>query len=149
VFVALLGLVAAGGCGSGDGDASGASAQKSAAEQSYIREADQVCSKQRAEIRDMRARYQRAVAARGVAEQPMAEGLIKTLAPALGYEVRSVRVLVLPRADVDRVLRILATWQQQIDHAEAHPESFVSASKPFARAERMAREFGFRVCGSL
>lgn len=151
--VLLIALVAAAGCGgggtAGTGTDAAATAGKSKAEREYIQEADAVCAKQRGEIRRMQRRYRRAAAARGLTGRRMAAGLVKTIAPALGYEVRSVRVLVLPRSDIDAVLRVLDSWQRQIEDAEVDPEGFVSASNPFARTERMAREFGFRVCGSL
>ncbi len=71
------------------------------------------------------------------------------LAPQLGYEIRSVRALVLPEKYVGQVQHFLAVWQQAVDEAEKDPVAFIHETKPFAEDERLAREFGFEVCGSL
>ncbi|HKB52257.1 MAG TPA: hypothetical protein VKC63_12635 [Solirubrobacterales bacterium] len=138
-FLCAAALV--GGCGSGDSEPTPKS--------EYIEEADATCARQTRKIHRLIVPY---TEGKGYAHlsAPEAKKMVrKVLAPALGYEVRSVRILVLPEKYVPRVLHFLDVWQQGVDKAEADPVAFIHAKEPFAEDERLAREFGFEICGSL
>lgn len=124
------------GCG-GSGDEP-AKADVDPAKASYIEEADATCARQSKKIQRLIAPY----------EDP-SEMVHRALAPAMGFEIRSVRALVLPEKYVQEVLDFLEVWQRVVDQAEKDPTAFVRAENPFAEPERLARDFGFEVCGSL
>jgi hypothetical protein len=140
----LVGLAALlGGCG-GSG-----SADVDPAKASYIEEADATCTEQSEEIKRLIAPYTDDGDYADLTEPEASEMVKETLAPAMGYEIRSVRAIGLPQEYVPEVLRALEVWQQVVDQAEKDPLAFVRAENPFAEPERLARDFGFEVCGSL
>jgi hypothetical protein len=145
VLIALTALV--GSCGSADDDS--ANADIDPAKASYIEEADATCTEQSAEIRRLIAPYTNNGDYADLTEPQASEMVKEALAPAMGFEIRSVRAIVLPQKYVSEVLRFLEVWQQVVDQAEKNPLAFVREQNPFAKPERLARDFGFEVCGSL
>lgn len=136
------------GCGGGDSEDRTDDADTATA--AYIRKADGTCSRQSLKIRQRRVSYLEEQARRGVPRATIDTKVVnRVLAPALGYEIRSVRAIVLPPKDVKPVLAFLQSWQNVVYRAEKHPIAFVRSQQPFAKPERLARAFGFRVCGSL
>lgn len=144
----LASLAVFGGACGGNNDATSAN-EDMGPKAEYIAEADATCARQTRKIRRLIGPYTKG---RSYAELRPTEATAmvrKVLAPSLGYEVRSVRILVLPEQYVGRVLHFLAVWQQAVDKAEKNPVAFIYARKPFAEDERLARKFGFRICGSF
>ncbi|HEX5418119.1 MAG TPA: hypothetical protein VFZ25_20885 [Chloroflexota bacterium] len=139
------------GCGGGGGSTVAAStpAQKGgAALARYVVDADETCAEHNTEIDREVAAF---LAAHKGASQAATESAVvrKVLVPDLEREVRSVRALVLPPADVHRALSFLNAMLVPIRAAKERPAAFVHAAHPFAVPERMGKQFGFSVCGGF
>jgi hypothetical protein len=69
--------------------------------------------------------------------------------PKMGLQVDHLRALAARSEEGERALPMVDEMQRVLDDAATNPVAFMRASKPFAKSERLAGEFGFEVCGGL
>jgi len=69
--------------------------------------------------------------------------------PNIQNQVDAVRALTPPSGDEDQVKSFLDAAQQALDKAEADPSLFFEGSQndPFAKANKLASDYGLKVCG--
>lgn len=148
----LLLLAAFAGCGDDGGEEPLSKQEKRQAayeEQraAYVEEADARCrrigERIEAELEPYRRRLGRSASAAASAE------LVAAMAPRVEYEIRAIRILVLPRRDVEEVLRFLSVWREEVERAKRDPVAFLEAEQPFPEAVARARRFGFEYCGTF
>jgi hypothetical protein len=148
MIVALLGAALLVGCGDdGDDPPSKEERQQAAYEEqraAYIEEADARCRRIARRIRREVDPYLR----RADASPRAAAELVEEMAPRVEYEVRAIRILVLPNRDVEEVLAFLSAWVDDVQRAKRDPVAFVEAEGPFPQAEKRARRFGFEDCAA-
>ena len=156
MVVVLAFAVFLAGCGGGSGSATATEADSIAAtsqgeitKAEYIEEADEACARQRRKLRGLISPYLQGRGLSKLSPSLAARMMRKTLGPAMSYEIRRVRIIVLPKRDVEQVLEFLATWQEIVDEGERRPADFVRAGNPLAKSERLAREYGFKICGAF
>lgn len=152
-LIVVLVPVLSAGCGGdssareGASDASGS--QSDPGKTAYIGRADHVCTRLRAKIRREVAPYLTGQSMQDLRPAAAKQMVRTVLVPELGYEIRSVRLIILPQRYVDQVLEFLGAWQEVADDAEGDPVGFVRDPNPLAKPEKLARAFGYEVCGSL
>ena len=150
VVVVLAALVL--GCGDDEGGntnaASGPTTTDAVTKARYIEQGDAACARHNRKIQRAARVYLRD-AGQGSQAELAAEIVNRVMAPRMEHEIRTVRAYVLPPENVDQALRFLEAMQDVVDRAQQDPIAFVKATRPFAKPERLGREFGFEVCGSL
>ena len=149
MLVALLGLALLAGCGDdGEEPPSKRERRQAAYEEqraAYVEEADARCRRIARRIRREVDPYLR----RAEDSPRAAAEMVEEMAPRVEYEIRAIRILVLPSRDVEDVLAFLSAWYDDVQRAKRDPVAFVDAEQPFPEAERLAREFGFEDCGTF
>lgn len=148
MLVALLGLAPLTGCGDdGDDPPSKQEMRQAAYEErraAYVEEADARCRRIAQRIRREIDPYLR----RAEDSPRAAAELVEAMAPRVEYEVRAIRILVLPNRDVEEVLAFLSAWYDDVQRAKRDPVAFVEAEGSFPEAEKLARRFGFEGCAA-
>lgn len=150
MVVALLGAALLAGCG-GDGDdpPSKQERQQAAYEEqraAYIEEADARCRRISERIEGELEPYRRQLDS--PASASASAKFVEEMAPRVEYEVRAIRILVLPNRDVEEVLAFLSAWVDEVHEAKRDPVAFVEAEGVFPEAEKLARRFGFEDCAA-
>jgi hypothetical protein len=140
-LAAGVALVAAG-CGDEEeSTATGASGAPSSRAE-FIAEADAICRRYLNEL-DRAA----AEAFRGRTSAKEIERYISDeFAPATEDELAEIRALTPPAGDEEEVDAILDAAENAVDAVGDNPSLF-STGSPFAKANRLASEYGLRVCG--
>lgn len=150
MLVGLLGVALLAGCGDDDDEGPPSKEEKRQAayekeRAAYVEEADARCRRLDRRIDGEIDRYRR----RAATSPRAAAELVEAMAPRVEYEIRAIRILVLPSRDVPAVLDFLSTWYDEVQEAKRDPVAFAEAEQPFPRAVKAAREFGFEYCGNF
>jgi hypothetical protein len=151
----LVACVAAGCGGDGDDDAatsttattSGAPVSKAA----FITAADAVCTKTNAKIQTAAAKLQAKSKKSGeIPKTDVVKFFKQTSLPAYDDMVQQLGALMPPKSDEAKVNGIIASMAAAIDVVKADPAKFASrdVSDPFDDANKRARDYGMKVCGS-
>lgn len=158
--VVALGLLAAG-CGGGDETtittstgASGASGATGAAGQpltktSFIAQADAICQRGNKEVNaEGKKIFGNLPKGQKPSQQQQESFANDTLIPNIQNQVDAIRALTPPSGDEDQVKAITDAAQQAIDQAKSDPSSlFQNGNDPFAKADKLATDYGLKVCG--
>ena len=152
LLCALLLLTAWAGCGddSGDESLSKRERQQAAYEEqraAYVEEADARCRRITERIEGELEPYRRRLDASSSAAA--SAKFVAAMAPRVEYEVRAIRILVLPQRDVEEVLAFLSAWVDEVHEAKRDPVAFVEGGQSFPEAVKLARRFGFEYCGTF
>jgi hypothetical protein len=140
--VAAAGLAA--GCGGDDDGIPTGDVSK----QEYIAQADEICGRGDREI-ERAARE--AFGARGPApsEEQVVAFAEETVIPNVQGQLDDLRELEAPEADADRIEEIYDTAQENLDALAEDPGVLNNPdANPFAEANRLARAYGLKKCGS-
>lgn len=147
-LVALLATALLAGCGDDGGDPPSKQEKRQAAYEeqraAYVEEADARCMR----IADRIRREVDFHLTRAEDSPRAASKLVEEMAPRVEYEIRAIRILVLPNRDVKEVLAFLSAWYDDVQRAKRDPTAFVEDGQSFPEAERRARRFGFEDCAA-
>ena len=149
IVVALLGAALLAGCGGGDDPPSKQERQQAAYEEqraAYVEEADARCRRISERIEGELEPYRRQLG--NPSSASASTKFVEEMAPRVEYEVRAIRILVLPNRDVEEVLAFLSAWGDDVQRAKRNPAAFVEAEGSFPEAEKLARRFGFEDCAA-
>jgi hypothetical protein len=149
--VALLAV----GCGGGGSDSSSASSEpatSSLSKAAFIKKADEVCKKGGERTQSEFAAYikEEGISAKNEPTQAqfaeVSEGI---QVPAFKRQAGELRALGAPAGDEAEVTAFVDAIDEGIEKVEeADPkEALESASPMFAKADKLAAEYGFKVCG--
>ncbi len=140
-----IALIAAG-CGSSSDDST-ASITKA----EFIKKSDAACTKGNEQIESEFQSYARK---NGISEkkeptEAQSTQLSETiLLPAVQQEVEEIRALGAPSGEEDKVNAVLDAVEEGIEKGEEDPGSLVTENPAaFAKANKLANEYGFKVCG--
>lgn len=158
-------LIAAG-CGSSSGDSSSSDPASSSttpgeaaplSKVEFVNKADAACAKGKKEVETEYAAYlkkNKITKATESKESPAEiEGrqseVIETIAiPAYKQQAEEIRALGVPSGDEATVNALTAAIDEGIKKAEEDPQAvFAGTSKPFTKADKLANEYGLRICG--
>ncbi len=167
VVIALVVALAAVGCGGSSSDTNNSSSDSSSADgggggatsiskAAFIKEADAACASGKKQVEGEYAAY---LKKKGIKEinskvssnaeaEAQATEVIETIAiPALNEQLDTIKALGVPDGE-EKVSAYLAAVEEGIEEGEGEPLTlFTSAEKVFAKADKLAGEIGFKVCG--
>lgn len=138
--IALVGALGLGGVAT-------AQTNKPLTKKQFIKQADKICLVSATTANELAEQYFGDLT---VGEQPDAAGLAAFWAeygPIVQQEIDDIRALREPKADRKKVAKLLAAVQKSLDTITADP-SVLLESEPFAKPDRLAQAYGFKVCGS-
>lgn len=154
LIVALFGVLAIAvviaGCGSSSNEESTSSLTKA----EFIKQGDAICQKANDQNE---GEFEAFAKENGISEskapteaqeEEIATGI---LLPSISGQLEGIRALGAPEGEEEQVNEILETVEGEVEEAEAEPavlfEEEKGAESPFAEGNKMAREYGFKVCG--
>jgi hypothetical protein len=139
------------GCGSGSGSESSigndSSSQKVAApitKATFIKQADAICAKADSVQRQAVEAHSKS----RTSEAEEEELLRKFGLPPIQAEAEELGDLEAPAGDQAKVNLIVKGIKAAVVKAEADPASVLTSTGPFAGVEKLAGEYGFKVCNS-
>ena len=134
------------GCGGGDSDSSTASITKA----EFIKQADAACKKSEEEIQNDFAVYiKKHEDLKNPTEADYAELVETILVPNVDQEVEDIRALGAPSGDEDQVEAMLEAREESVKTAEDDPQLVLNESdKVFAKASKLAKEYGLEGCAT-
>jgi Flp pilus assembly protein TadD len=83
-------------------------------------------------------------------DEQLRQAITDTVIPTLEGEFDDIEALTPPAGDEDEVAAIIAAGRSGIDEAKDNPDRLFAAGQdsPFADANRLAQDYGLKVCGS-
>lgn len=139
MLATLVAAIGATGCG-------GDSEEDTQPKAQYIKQADAVCGKtegrqnalvkevlKEPKIKNERKAFTRTVEIAGI--------------PPLQKQVEELEDLAPPEPGAEEAEAFLTEFKNALGEVEEDPPSISEAPNPFEKAEKMAKEFGFKVCG--
>lgn len=142
----LAGLVAiaviAAGCGGGSND--------SLTKAEYVEQGDAICKKGNTEIENDVQAYakQHNISLESKpTEAQFAELSENVVIPGVRNQLDGLRGLTPPSNDEDAANELLDALDEGLEKGEEDPAAFVTSGDPLAKANKMAKEFGFKKCG--
>lgn len=151
LIVALVGVVVTAaivaGCGSSSGDET-----SSLTKAQFVAQADAICKKGNAEIESEAEAFQEKNGL-GENDEPskaqQAEVSETILAPNVKNQAEEIRALGAPSGDEDEISAMLDSLDEGVEEIEANPQGPFEANQPnpFGPANKIAKEYGLKVCG--
>ncbi len=148
VFALAGGLIAAG-CGGDDNNDSSSTdngattAVEAITKSAFITEADQICKESNDQI-DTEGRK----LGNSPTKSELESFVSNTLVPGIQQQLDQIRALGAPAGDEDQVNALLDAAQADLDELEADPGLLSSNDEVFADANKLANDYGLKVCGS-
>jgi len=107
----------------------------------FIEEGEAICRQAAIEQKELASRYE------GKAAPGKFEIVISVFVPPMEKELHRLEALRPPESDDEEVSAILSEFESGIETAKAdYLDPFVKATDPFARANELARRYGFEAC---
>jgi hypothetical protein len=136
-IVALVGLS---GCGSG-----GSESDPAPTKAQFTKQAEKICEDAENELLEKARIY--------VAEHPGAEeeDMIAPVAvPGLEKEIAAIKALGVPKEGEAKVEAMLEGFEKAVANTRKNPQVVVaSETDPFSAPDKIAEQYGFRVCANL
>jgi maltose-binding protein MalE len=141
--LALAALVA--GCGSSSGDSTTASLSKA----EFIKQGDAICQKGNKEIETGFEAFMKENGIKGEPSKAQGVEISETvLIPSIETQSEELRALGAPSGEEGEISAMLDALDEGVEEAEEDPEALLaSESDPFGPANKMASEYGLKVCG--
>lgn len=142
--VAIAAIVA--GCGGSDDESS------SLTKTQFIAQADAICKKGNAEIE---SEFEAFTKKNGIDENEepskaqQAEVSEAILVPNIQSQSEEIRALEAPSGDEDEISAMLDSLDEGVEEVEANPQAPFESKQPdpFGPANKLAKEYGLKVCG--
>ena len=109
----------------------------------FITQADQICKESNDEL-DAEGRKLGNSPSKSEVESFASDSVV----PAIQQQLDQIRALGVPAGDEDQVNAILDAAQADLDKLEADPSLLESNSDVFADANKLANDYGLKVCGN-
>jgi hypothetical protein len=142
---AAIAMIVAG-CGSSSDDST-----SSLTKAQFIVKADAICKKGNAEIESGFEDFEKEADLKENEEptpEQSAEASETVLIPYIKEQSEELRDLGAPSGDEEEITAMLDALDEGVEEAEEDPEAlFTSKSDPFGAANKMAKEYGLKVCG--
>jgi ABC-type glycerol-3-phosphate transport system substrate-binding protein len=152
--VLVVGLVAAG-CGSSD-DGTGSTggsetATASITKPELIKQGDAICEKGNQTIEDEADEFaeENGIDIENPSTSEQEEVVADVIAPSIQVQAEEIGALGAPSGEEDEVGAIVSAVEAAAEEAEENPSALVEGegAGPFAEANELAKEYGFKVCG--
>lgn len=139
--LALITAMMIAGCGSGGESSSDAGAMISKAE--YVKQADAICGQTEKQQLQLIGGFGKT--------KPTRQGRIELIEyagiPPLEQQEKGLIELPAPREEAAAAKAYLAAYSAGVKQSKEDPEALLEGPSPFAKAETLAKKFGFKVCG--
>ncbi|HWO47338.1 MAG TPA: hypothetical protein VNM41_04690 [Solirubrobacterales bacterium] len=149
--LAALAVVAAlvAGCGGGDDTTTDETATLTKAE--FIKQGDAICEKGNEELEGEFQSFAKEndIPLEKEPNTEQSEELVEeVLVPNIQNQAEELRALGVPSGDEDQVNAMLDSLEEGIEEAEDDPgDLFSGKTDPFGKANKLASEYGLKVCG--
>lgn len=150
-FIALLAALAAlalivAGCGSGS---SGTESTSSLTKAEFVKQGNEICAKGSKEINEGFEEFvkENGLSKKKAPSKAVQEEAVETvLIPKITKEIESIRALGPPDEEAEAVLEAA---EEALEKGKEDPIQFLKeeSTGPFAKANRLAREYGLTKCG--
>jgi hypothetical protein len=150
LFGVLAIAVIAAGCGSSSDNSSSEESTASITKAELIKQGDAICATSEKEAE---AEFEEFGEENGISEskeptEAQKEELATSiLLPSVSSQIEEIRALGAPSGEEEEVSEILDTVEEEVEEGEAEPAALFESGEPFAEGNKMAREYGFKVCG--
>ncbi len=146
--VAAVALIAAG-CGSSSSDTTGSETSAALSKSEFLKQGNAICAKGNEEVNEG---FEEFVKERGLSKTKapskavQEEAVEAVLIPRISDELESIRALGPPDEEAEAVLDAA---EEGLEKGEEDPIQFLQeeSNGPFAKANKLAREYGLTKCG--
>jgi hypothetical protein len=147
VAAAAFAVMLVSGCGSSSSSTNSSSTSATAlTKPEFIAKADAIC-KQGNQV--INAAGNKIFSGGKPSKSQVTQFVTATIIPSIQTEVDSIKALTPPAGDSDQINQLLTDVQSSIDKAKQNPELLASKnSSVFAQANKEAKAYGLKVCGS-
>jgi hypothetical protein len=147
--IGALALLAAGCGGGGDGTTSTASLTKA----EFIKKADEICESAEEKIErefESFAKEHNLSEKQPPSSKESAEAAETILLPNIEGQIEDIRALGAPSGEEQEVEELLTAVEAGVEKGKQDPVAFIEeeGGDPLNKADKMAREYGLKVCGS-
>jgi len=152
LFGVLAIAVIAAGCGSSSSSSEPSTSSLTKAE--FIKQGDAICAKAE---KENEAEFEEFAKENGLSENKEPSKAVQEelatsiLLPSVSGQLEDIRALGAPSGEEEQVDEIIETVEGEVEEAEEEPTVLFEAEEegksPFAAGNKMAREYGFTVCG--
>lgn len=156
IALIVVGCGGSGGDSSSDAGSTGEAAPLS--KPAFIKQADAVCSNGKKEVEADFAAYLKKHKIEGIgtegeskaeAEARKTEIVMTIGVPAYQKQVKEIDALATPAGDEATIEEFIDAAKKGVEEVEEEPEAvFDGSSKAFAKADKIAQGYGFKVCGN-
>lgn len=144
LLLGVLALVLVAGCGSDDDEGS----EETLTKVEFIKQGDQICEKteERSETEAEEFAEENGFNLENASEAELEEAVAEVLVPTLNQQIEEIDALGVPEGDEETVEEIIVALEDGSAAVEDDP-SVVFEGKPLKDASRLAKAYGFEVCG--
>ncbi len=152
LIAAFVGVVAMAAVVAGCGSSSSSDETASLTKTQFVAQADAICKKGNAEIESEVEAFQEENGL-GENDEPskaqQAELSETILAPNVKNQAEEIRALEAPSGDEGEITAMLDALDEGVEEVEANPQAPFESNQasPFGPANKMAKEYGLKVCG--
>ena len=114
----------------------------------HIRAADNLCRQSDILLNDVAEQHLGAVPEGQEPTEAQLQAYADDAEPVLRQLVDGVRALPKPKGEKKKLKRIYNLVEDAVDAVVEDPTLFVGEENPFAKADKTARKYGFKVCGN-
>ncbi len=154
LFGVLAIAVIAAGCGSSSSSSSSEESTSSLTKAEFIKQGDAICAKAN---KENEAEFEEFAKEHNLNEnkepsKAVQEEIVTGIfAPSISGQLEDIRALGAPEGEEEQVDEILETVEGEVEEVEEEPtvlfEAEEEGTSPFAEGNKMASEYGFKVCG--
>jgi hypothetical protein len=146
VAVAAIAMIVAGCGGSSDSSESTSSLTKA----QFVKQGNAICAKGNKEIQEGFEEFEKEVGSQN--KQPtkaqLTEAIETIVLPAVRQQVEGVKALGAPSGEEAEVEAITDSAEEAVEKGEEDPAALTTEkADPFAKANKLAREYGLTTCG--
>jgi hypothetical protein len=154
--VLVIGLVAAG-CGSSDDSTTGGSTEggetstASISKPELIKQGDEICTASNKEMEEQAEEFaeEEGVDTENPTTEQQEEVITQVIAPGIQSQAEEIAALGAPEGEEDEVGAIVTAVEGAATEVEEDPSLLIEGegAGPFGKANELATEYGFKVCG--
>ncbi len=147
MLLAALALVVVAGCGSSDDDEGGEETQ-TLTKVEFIEQGDKICeeAEDRSESEAEDFAEENGFELEKASEEEIEEAITEVLVPALNQQAEEIQALGAPEGDEKRVEAIVTALEDGANEVADDPK-LAFQGQPLKEASKLARDYGFKVCG--
>jgi hypothetical protein len=146
MLLAALALVVVAGCGSSDDDEG--TSEETLTKVEFIKQGDKICeeAEDRSEEEAEEFAEENGFELEKASEEQIEEAITEVLVPALNQQAEEIQALGAPEGDEERVEAIVTALEDGASEVADEPK-LAFEGQPLKDASKLAKDYGFKVCG--